>query len=251
MNKRIILAKGFVDPALYTTDTLSRDHLALLKCIKDTPVAWSASCEIRPVTGKYYLAFSSMNNNWYGEKEKDSYSAMLMDERGRGADPLPMEDFEVIDDPCGVMQKKRNYYWYLWNYMKWLHAKMEQRDKSCDLYSEDYLREHRLALVKYAGPGVSKNRRAYLKTGKQYLSITHVPDLSEAVYIKIIVENPDGMQETMIDWFSDFDHLSDPLGLIDPWKTKWEDNEQEQKKLRPDLYPQKDMEKHSNKARTA
>ena len=67
--------KGAVDPSLYPTEVLQRDHLALLRCVNDTPAVWSNGPGPRPEIGKHYIAFSSSNSNWFGPAADDRFSA--------------------------------------------------------------------------------------------------------------------------------------------------------------------------------
>ena len=79
-------------------------------------------------------------------------------------------------------------------------------------------------MIKHPGHNAERNsNHGGFVPGRQYLAITQEPDVSECVYIHILREHPGKKAKYEIAMFSDFDILSDPLGLLNPWKTDWHD----------------------------
>ena len=224
-----------VNPSDYPESRLKREHLALLKCIDDKPIMWNNTAGEQPQIGKYYLAISSGVLNSFGVllREKPQFTAYILREDNHTRCTLFYDNFEIVEDPHGVMEKKTGFHWPLWQELKWKEAKAAMMNKQTFLYDEQFLKENRLALVRY--PETAKANESFVP-GRQYLAITQEPDISECVYIHILREYPDKKPEYEIAMFSAFDILSDPLGLLNPWKTDWHDNKLRQMQLRPELY---------------
>lgn len=224
-----------VNPLDYPTERLQSEHLALLKCVNDKPMKWFAGIGEQPVKDRYYLAVSSGINNPFGIycHEDPLFLAGILQEDNRSITCLLYSNFEIIDDPHGVMAKKTGFNWFLWNKLKWMEAKANMMDRQTFLYDESFLMENRFALIRY--PDTSAASGDFIP-GRQYLAITQEPDVSPCVYLHILLKRPDGKEKYSIGMFSKFDMLSDPLGLLDPWKTNWHENVRMQRQLRPDLY---------------
>jgi len=224
-----------VKPSDYPASRLQREHLALLKCVSDTPLVWNGFSGKKPEPGKYYLAISSDLLNVFGAHldEEPLYMACILDEDNRKIIYMPYEDFTVSRDPHDVMKKKKSFNWMLWNRLKWKEAKAALLDRRTFLYDDNYLVRNRFALVRY--PDMA-DADGDLIPGKQYLAVTQEPDLSPCVYIHILSGDPDAKAKVSIEQFSRFDLLSDPLRLLNPWETDWKKNIELQRELRPDLY---------------
>ena len=104
------------------------------------------------------------------------------------------------------------------------------------MVDEEFLRQNQLALVRYLGSSDAYGR---FTPGQQYLALTHVPDLTPAVYVSVILKGTDGEEKEAVGYFDDFDVLSDPLGLLDPFQTEWKENVRLQQKNHPELYPKR------------
>ena len=224
-----------VNPSDYPVSRLEREHLALLKCINDTPIIRNNCIGEKPEPGKYYLAISSGVQNSFGVylNEEPRYIACTLKEDNRTMESFPYEDFEVEEDPHGVMEKKTGLYWVLWNRLKWEEAKAALMDKKTFLYDDEFLIQNRFALVQYSD---TSDTYGNLLPGRQYLAVTQEPDISPCVYIHILSGHPDEKARVSIYRSSQFDLLSDPLGLLNPWKTDWKKNIELQKQIHPGLY---------------
>lgn len=219
----------------YPEERLEQEHIALLKCVSEEPTTRYYMVQFRPEKGKYYLAVTSVNAFPILEPvSRRADEVRLIDRRGRFGKIMPRADFKVISDPCGVMERKGTN-WPLWNMMQWWEARIASADKSKNEYSDEYLIENKFALVQYPD---FKAPTDHLVPGKQYLALTHAPDLSPAVYTAIITDG-----RLLYCNHFDLDILSDPLGLLNPWKTDWHENEKMQRERHPELYS---MEKRRN-----
>ena len=74
-----------VNPSDYPVSRLEREHLALLKCINDTPIIRNNCIGEKPEPGKYYLAISSGVQNSFGVylNEEPRYIACTLKEDNR------------------------------------------------------------------------------------------------------------------------------------------------------------------------
>ncbi|MBR4656662.1 MAG: hypothetical protein IKO68_08885 [Oscillospiraceae bacterium] len=226
------------NPLDYTQERLQKERLALLKCVS---VSGNSNQIItrkgfEPQVGSYYLAVSSFCYNPFEISTKESdYFALLLDSIGVPGPSSPYTCFEIVSDPCGVMARKSGD-WSYWNRAQWRIARAENRSHEDDMVDEAFLRQNQLALVRYLG---SRDAYGRFTPGQQYLALTHVPDLTPAVYVSVILKDTDGEEKQAIGHFDDFDVLSDPLGLLDPFQTEWKENVRLQQKNHPELYPKR------------
>ena len=148
--------------------------------------------------------------------------AIVVGNDGRIGPGLPLDDFTVINDPLSVMHCDDPFK----EKAEWRKRYTARLDKSRNIVSDEYLISHRLALI------------SDIVTGKQYLAVSHYPDLDPAVWIQYICDD-NGPPHIFHRSFREFDILSDPLDLLDPSSTDWKKNVQLQKELRPELYHNK------------
>ena len=222
------------NPQEYTLERLQKERLALLKCVTGNSSRDGAGNGFEPQVGSYYLAISSFCYNPFEISDKEcDYFALLLNGIGVPGPSSPYTCFEIISDPCGVMARKSGD-WSYWNRAQWRIARAENRSHEDDMVDEGFLRQNQLALVQYLGGGDTYGR---FTPGQQYLALTHLPDLTPAVYVSVILKDADGEEKEAIGHFDDFDVLSDPLGLLDPFQTEWKENVRLQQQNHPELYP--------------
>ena len=236
-NKTHPIYRGAVDPEEYPHDRLVKERVALLRCVDNQALPKTLGCPTIPEIGKHYIAISSFHGNFFDFKaDAPVFDAHVIDQTGRKKGSFPYEDFEVVDDPWNVMERRKGLSWFYYNRNQWLRTRLANRDHSQDMVSEEYLRENKLALVQYLGDGFNV---CSFDIGQQLFAFSHEPDITPGALYGIVEKDTDGSFRAT--WMRSglFEILSDPLGLLDPAQTEWKDNLAMQREAHPTWFRQK------------
>ena len=228
--------QGAIDPEEYPHERLVRERVALLRCVKNKSLPNVIGLGSVPEVGKHYLAVSSYHGNFFDFKaDKPVFEVHLIDQTGRKKCSLPYEDFDIVDDPWNVMEQRQGLSWFYYNRNQWLRMRLANRDHSNDMASEDYLRENKLALVQYFGSGINSYP---FEVGQQLFALSHQPDFTPGALYVIVEDHADSSKSAHGMHSGAFEILADPLGLLDPAQTEWQDNLAMQKAAHPEWFPQ-------------
>lgn len=232
---------GAVNPADYPHERLVRERIALLRCVADEPVRNTFGPGKVPEIGKHYLAMSSFHKNFFAfDPDHPVFEMSVLDTSGHNRCAFPYEDFEIVDDPYNVTERRQGLSWFYYNRNQWLRTRLANRDHSQDMVSEEYLRENNLALVQFLGSPCGDRP---LTIGDQFFALTHEPDFTPASDYIILEELRDGSKAAVKECAAYFEILADPLHLLDPAETEYETNIELQRASHPEWFPKKSSQK--------
>ena len=237
---------GAIDPAEYPHDRLIKERVALLRCVDNKPLSNVLGPASIPETGKYYIADSTFHGNFFDFKaDRPVFWAHVIDKTGRNGKSYPNEDFEIVDDPCGVMECRQGLLWYYYNHNQWLRTRLANRDHSLDIVSEEYLRENKLALVQF----LEDDADLPFTFEQQLFALSHDADFTPGSVYVIVEEAADGTKSAKGMRAGLFEILSDPLGLLDPSQAEPEEILAMQMSIHPEWFPHGSKRQREIKAR--
>ncbi len=215
---------SFVKPTDYPIDRLKRERLALVKCVNNEPFVNYRGVAFYPQIGKYYTAIS-INRDF---RNLHKVEIKLTNGRRLGCS-YPGFDFTVARDPgcilSGINSLGCNIY-------LWRQAKKKLVDKNHNIVSDEWLKEHSLALVQYPNDSEPTD---LLIPGRQYYALSFPYDGLE-VYVGEGLENGD----CYLFSYDAFDILSDPLGVLDYRREDYDEVIKKQRQIHFDLFPKND-----------